>query len=141
MGLFAVLFVINLSDSIIFCTQNVCRHATTRLRMYVIVKYFGVECICVGIFGLIFYWRCVVVGVVNCTGVIYGVRTSLFLTSQRMPSRYNAFANVCNCKIFRRGMYLHWYFLFYNTHTNNSTQNHNSQFKIKHPYFTSIISF
>ena len=73
--------------------------------------------------------------------MIYGVRTSLFLTSQRMPSRYNAFANVCNCKIFPRGMYLHWYFLFYNTHTNNSTQNHNSQFKIKHPYFTSIISF
>lgn len=25
--------------------------------------------------------------------------------------------------------------------TNNSTQNHNPQFKIKHPYFTSIISF
>ena len=54
--------------------------------MYAIIKYFGVECICVDIFGLIFYWRCLVGGVVNCTGVIYGVRTSLFLTSQRMPA-------------------------------------------------------
>ena len=39
-------------------------------------------------FGSIFYVISVVGGVVNCTGVIYGVRTSLFLTSQRMPSRY-----------------------------------------------------
>ena len=36
----------------------------------------------------ILYTHTVVGGVVKCTGVIYGVRTSLFLTSQRMPSRY-----------------------------------------------------
>ena len=42
--------------------------------------------VCWRYFGLTFYWRCVVGGVVNCTGVIYGVRTSLFLTSQRMPA-------------------------------------------------------
>ena len=40
--------------------HNVCRHATTRLRMYAILKYFGVKCICVGIFGLIFYRHSVV---------------------------------------------------------------------------------
>ena len=44
----------------------------------------------------IFYIHNFVGGVVNCTVVIYGVRTSLFLTSQRMPSRYNALANVYN---------------------------------------------
>ena len=44
-------------------------------------------------FGEILYWHNVVGGIVNCTGVIYGVRTSLFLTSQRMPSRYG-----CDCK-------------------------------------------
>ena len=59
-----------------------------------------------------FYLHSVVGRVVNCTGVIYGVRTSLFLTSQRMPSRYNALTNVCNFKIFWRGMYLCWYFWF-----------------------------
>ena len=36
----------------------------------------------------ILYTHSVVGGVVNCTGVIYGVRTSLFHTLQRMPSRY-----------------------------------------------------
>ena len=41
----------------------------------------------------ILYTHNVVCEVVNCTGVIYGVRTSLFLTSQRMPSRYG-----CDCK-------------------------------------------
>ena len=38
--------------------------------------------------------------------------SSLFFTSQRMPSRYNALTNVCNFKIFRREMYLRWYFWF-----------------------------
>ena len=46
-----------------------------------------------GVLVSILYTHCVVGGVVNCTGVIYGVRTSLFLTSQRMPSRYG-----CGCK-------------------------------------------
>ena len=36
----------------------------------------------------IFYRHIVVGGVVNCIKYIYGGRTSLFLTSQRMPSRY-----------------------------------------------------
>ena len=40
------------------------------------------------VFGEIFYRHNVVGGVVNCTNDIYGVRTSLFLSSQRMPSRY-----------------------------------------------------
>ena len=52
----------------------------------------------VWIFGSIFYGRSVVGGVVNCTGVIYGVRTSLFLTSQRMPSRYVAYRYIYNYK-------------------------------------------
>ena len=38
--------------------------------------------------GSIFYRHIVVGGVVNCIKYIYGGRTSLFLTSQRMPSRY-----------------------------------------------------
>ena len=38
--------------------------------------------------GSIFYIISVVGGVVNLIDDIYGVRTSLFLTSQRMPSRY-----------------------------------------------------
>ena len=46
----------------------------------------------------ILYTLSVVGGVVNCTGVIYGVRTSLFLTSQRMPSRYNAYRCIYNYK-------------------------------------------
>ena len=45
-----------------------------------------------------FYWHSVVGGVVNCTGVIYGVRTSLFLTSQRMPSRYVSYRCIYNYK-------------------------------------------
>ena len=43
--------------------------------------------------GLIFYLHSVIGRVVNFVDVIYGVRTSLFLTSQRMPSRYG-----CDCK-------------------------------------------
>ena len=46
----------------------------------------------------ILYTLSVVDGVVNCTGVIYGVRTSLFLTSQRMPSRYVAYRYIYNYK-------------------------------------------
>ena len=42
----------------------------------------------------ILYTHSVVGGVLNHTGVIYGARTSLFLSSQRMPSRYGC---VCNC--------------------------------------------
>ena len=38
--------------------------------------------------GSIFYIISVVSGVVNLIDDIYGGRTSLFLTSQRMPSRY-----------------------------------------------------
>ena len=38
--------------------------------------------------GSIFYIISIVGGVVNLIDDIYGVRTSLFLTSQRMPSRY-----------------------------------------------------
>ena len=38
--------------------------------------------------GSIFYWHNVVCEVVNFIDDIYGGRTSLFLTSQRMPSRY-----------------------------------------------------
>ena len=38
--------------------------------------------------GSIFYIISVVDGVVNLIDDIYGGRTSLFLTSQRMPSRY-----------------------------------------------------
>ena len=41
-----------------------------------------------GFLGSILYIHSVVGGFINCTGVIYGVRTSLFLASQRMPSRY-----------------------------------------------------
>ena len=45
------------------------------------------------VFGEIFYRHNVVGGVVNCTNDIYGVRTSLFLSSQRMncplSSRHN----------------------------------------------------
>ena len=48
--------------------------------------------------GSKFYWHSVVDGVVNCTGVIYGVRTSLFHTSQRMPSRYVAYRYIYNYK-------------------------------------------
>ena len=44
-----------------------------------------------GIMGLIFYERTFVGGVVNCIDDKYGARTSLLLTSQRMPSRYNAY--------------------------------------------------
>ena len=50
-----------------------------------------------GMMGDIFYWH-TVVG--NNTYSIYtkmGGRTSLFLTSQRMPSRYNAYINTYNC--------------------------------------------
>ena len=46
---------------------------------------------CIGVLVSKLYWHSVVGGVVNCTGVIYGVRTSLFHTSQRMPSRYVAY--------------------------------------------------
>ena len=78
--------------------------------MYAIIKYFGVECICVDIFGLIFYWRCVVGGVVNCTGVIYGVRTSLFLTSQRMPAATDcAFETLYNSQTKNRRLPVHIY--------------------------------
>ena len=51
-------------------SQN--RHATSRLRMYVIVKYFGVECICGDIFGLIFYLHRVVGNVLRESNVITG---------------------------------------------------------------------
>ena len=40
--------------------------------------------------GSIFYIISIVGGVVNLIDDIYGVRTSLFLTSQRMPSRYKS---------------------------------------------------
>ena len=52
----------------------------------------------IGVLVSIFYWHSVVGGFVNCTGVIYGVRTSLFLTSQRMPSRYVAYRCIYNYK-------------------------------------------
>ena len=52
----------------------------------------------IGVLVSIFYWHSVVGGFVNCTGVIYGVRTSLFLTSQRMPSRYVAYRCIYNFK-------------------------------------------
>ena len=55
---------------------------------------------CIWFFGLIFSSHTVVVLFLQKIIVIYGVRTSLFLTSQRMPSRYIAFLNVCNFKIF-----------------------------------------
>ena len=50
-------------------------------------KYFGKPTMmdefnnCIGFLVSILYTLSVVGGVVNCTGVIYGVRTSLFLTS------------------------------------------------------------
>ena len=46
-----------------------------------------------GMMGDIFYQHTVVGGVVYFKNDIYGGRTSLFLTSQRMPSRYNAYMN------------------------------------------------
>ena len=44
--------------------------------------------IVLGFLGSILYIHSVVGGFVNLIDDIYGVRTSLFLTSQRMPSRY-----------------------------------------------------
>ena len=38
------------------------------------------------VLGFIFYLHSVVGGVVNCLNLIYGGRTSLFLSSQRMPA-------------------------------------------------------
>ena len=52
-----------------------------------------------GMMGDIFSWHTVVGGVVYFKNDIYGGRTSLFLTSQRMPSRYGAYMNEYNCKI------------------------------------------
>ena len=54
--------------------------------------------IVLGFLGSILYILSVVGGFVNCMGVIYGVRTSLFLTSQRMPSRYVAYRYIYNYK-------------------------------------------
>ena len=56
-------------------------------------------------FGYIFYWHSVVGGVVKCTGVIYGVRTSLFLTSQRMPSRYGGVHE--HLQLYKRNNYIY----------------------------------
>ena len=60
----------------------------------------------------IFYRHIVVGGVVNCIKYIYGGRTSLFLTSQRMPSRY-----VLRLQVYRTVEFIGvenicvWYFL------------------------------
>ena len=53
----------------------------------------------------ILYTHTVVGGVVKCTGVIYGVRTSLFLTSQRMPSRYGGVHE--HLKLYKRNNYIY----------------------------------
>ena len=53
----------------------------------------------------ILYTHNVVGGVVNCTGVIYGVRTSLFLTSQRMPSRYGGVHE--HLQLYKRNNYIY----------------------------------
>ena len=45
-------------------------------------------------FGYILHWHTVVVGGVNGLNFIYGARTSLFLSSQRMPGVTDVFANV-----------------------------------------------
>ena len=46
----------------------------------------------------IFYIHNVVGRVVNCLNLIYGGRTSLFLSSQRMPAATDACICVYNCK-------------------------------------------
>ena len=60
---------------------------------------------CIGVLGSKFYVISVVGRVVNCTGVIYGVRTSLFLTSQRMPSRYGGVHE--HLKLYKRNNYIY----------------------------------
>ena len=45
---------------------------------------------------LFFIGAALLVGVYKCINDIYGVRTSLFLTSQRMPSRYVAYRYIYN---------------------------------------------
>ena len=49
-----------------------------------------------GILGEIFYSHSVVGEVLQKSNVITGGRTSLFLTSQRMPSRYGAYTCLYN---------------------------------------------
>ncbi len=51
-----------------------------------------------GFMVYIFYIHTVVGGVVNCLNLIYGGRTSLFLSSQRMPAATDACICVYNCK-------------------------------------------
>ena len=48
--------------------------------------------------GSMFYRNSVVFGDVNCINAIYGGRTSLFLTSQRMPAATDAYTRIYNCK-------------------------------------------
>ena len=50
------------------------------------------------VYVLYFYIHNVVGGVVNCLNLIYGGRTSLFLSSQRMPAATDACICVYNCK-------------------------------------------
>ena len=66
---------------------------TNVMRRYVLGNVYSEDMFINGMGFLvsILYTHNVVGGVVNCTGVIYGVRTSLFLKSQRMPSRYVAY--------------------------------------------------
>ena len=67
--------------------------ATSRLRMHRIGKFSGAEIINGDIFGQILYKQTVVDDKTYQTHTKMGVRTSLFLTSQRMPSRYG-----CACE-------------------------------------------
>ena len=50
-----------------------------------------------GMMGDKFYWLSVVGNNTYFKHTKMGGRTSLFLTSQRMPSRYNAYINTYNC--------------------------------------------
>ena len=67
---------------------------TARTYAHIIGKHFGVEIFAVIFLVSIFYGCGVVGGVVNYINDIYGARTSLFLSSQRMPGVTDVFANV-----------------------------------------------
>ena len=64
-----------------------------RLRMDIMVKFIGAENIYVRYFWGRYFINTALLVIIHILYTKMGGRTSLFLTSQRMPSRYNAYMN------------------------------------------------